>query len=138
MEKDKKRPSHFTVSFNPEIPKHRSAMDLLNSLGRHKAYVIAEALDLYIRSGCWQRGTDHLTIREEETVLPADVQGAGMQEQEKHGMDRKEQNSRKAEKISEQGHMPSDMPEADGLDEEDIAAIMSGLNFLDSLSDEDE
>jgi hypothetical protein len=41
----KKNDMRFSISFNPEIPKHQKAAEILNAAGRRKASVIANALD---------------------------------------------------------------------------------------------
>ena len=42
--------SRFTIRFNPNYPSHQKAMELLNMLGRSKAYLIAEAVCAYAES----------------------------------------------------------------------------------------
>lgn len=48
---DKKMKEQFTIRFNPALPLHRQAMEYINQFGRGmKAHVIANALDVYIRT----------------------------------------------------------------------------------------
>lgn len=48
---NKKEPMSFTIRFNPMIKTHVKAACLLNNVGRNKAHIIAEAIDLYIKRG---------------------------------------------------------------------------------------
>ncbi|MCL2840296.1 MAG: hypothetical protein FWE05_05930 [Defluviitaleaceae bacterium] len=43
----KKDPNRFSIRFNPADPKHKQAMAMLDSSGRMKASLIAEALWVY-------------------------------------------------------------------------------------------
>lgn len=45
----KKKPEQFTIQFNPKLPRHKQAIEFLNSCGRLKAHYIAEAIYLLLR-----------------------------------------------------------------------------------------
>ncbi len=54
----KKNNSVFTIKFNTKIPEEKKAVDILNSLGRKKAPLIAAALCAYEENPAKERGVD--------------------------------------------------------------------------------
>ena len=69
---EKKYPMAFTIRFNPMLDKHVRAAYLLNSVGRNKAHIIAEAIDFYLRKGKI-RVDDMSFINFEEKVLASTI-----------------------------------------------------------------
>lgn len=62
----------FTIRFNPMLDKHVRAAYLLNSVGRNKAHIIAEAIDFYLRKGKI-RVDDMSFVNFEEKILASTI-----------------------------------------------------------------
>lgn len=144
----KKNPAKFTISFNEKNPKHQQAVTVLNHAGRNKAFLIAEALDVYLKI-CKQQ----IELR---SIVPQPL--PEMQETYKRDFPTKADNmeltdtetpaymevkkvletetAENIELMPKEVELAAQVAAMDELDESDIDAIMANMSFLDELADE--